>query len=111
MDSLINAGRLRHLLTIERPVNVVDSYGDAITGWEKFVEIRGSLSPISGRELFLASQYETEIKAKAAIRYYPGITPDMRLKHAGLSYNIVFIQNVDMRNRWINIFLSQGLRD
>lgn len=107
----MESGKLRHLFIIEENTPTVDSFGSRIDSWAKFVSVHGSIAPLSGREFFAAQQYEAEVKAKARIRFIPGIEETMRLLHDGLYYNIIFVQDRDMRHRELTLFLSGGLRD
>jgi SPP1 family predicted phage head-tail adaptor len=107
----MRAGSRRHLLVIEQSVPTIDSVGGRVDAWVEYCQVHGSLSPLSGREFFAAQQYETEVKAKSWILYFPGITNDMRIRHDGLIYNIIFVQNIDLKNRDICLMLSEGLRD
>jgi SPP1 family predicted phage head-tail adaptor len=107
----MRAGSLRHLLIIEEKISTVDGYAGRSDTWTEKYKVLGSLNPLTGREFFAAQQYESEVNAKAEIRYEPGITNAMRLKHEDLFYNIVFVQNSEFRNRRIVLMLSEGLRD
>lgn len=107
----MESGKLRHALVIEENLSTDNTHGDRLDNWVVFARVRGSLHPLTGREFFTAQQYESEVKSKARIRYRAGITTAMRVLHGGLIYNIVFVQNIEMRNREIVLMLSEGLRD
>jgi len=42
-------------------------------------------------------------------RYFAGLVESDRVVIAGRRYNIVFINNVELRNRWVEIDLDGGV--
>lgn len=113
----MESGKLRHILTIQKNVPVIDSYGSRVDAWQDVATVRGSIMPLSGREFFAAQQTSTEIKLKAVIRYGDGdcLDHNMRILHCrrvgkslqSVRYSIIFVQNIDMRNRKVVLWLSQ----
>ena len=108
----MDAAKLKHKLTIQRPIEAQNSVGEAVEVWVDYAPVWGSLEPLQGRELYQAQAMQAETVAKATIRYRPGITPKMRIVHRGLVYAITAPpQNKDTRDRQLVIMLGEGLRD
>lgn len=86
--SNIAAGRLRHRVQIERAVTVTNSFGETETVWEPFAERWAAVEPLSGREMFLAEQAQSEVSTRITIRHTPGISAAMRAKFRGEVFDI-----------------------
>lgn len=85
----MRAGTLRHRVTIERPVDARDGFGQAVHGWETFATRWAEVRGLSGRELFEAQQNMSRATHTVRMRDVSGVTTDMRIK--------------DDRNRYLNI--------
>lgn len=108
----MRAGALRHLLTIEQPVETKGAIGgQAVPTWSTFAQVYGSIEPLNGREFFQAGQMQSETVARARIRFLNGITTKMRVRHNGTAYNIVAVVNRELRDRDMELMLSEGLND
>lgn len=67
-----------------------DEYGDPIDKWPVFREgIWASKDPLLGNEFFTALTTENKIEAKFNMRFIPGITSEMRIKHGEEIYEII----------------------
>lgn len=108
----MNPGKLRQLLRIETPAEAQNATGEAIETWTHYATVYGALEPLRGRELYQAQAVQSEITAKATIRYRSGVTSKMRIVHGGLTYNIA-APPIDPASRGevLELMLSQGLRD
>lgn len=78
----MKAGNLRHYITIQNRTETDNAYGEREWVFADWQSMWASVEPISGREFFQVAQIESSISARIRIRYYPGITPKMRVKHA-----------------------------
>lgn len=80
----MKAGKLRHLVTIERPQKVRQASGDMVTEWVSFLEdIYARITPLKGRELFHAQTILPQATHEVEIRYHDGVTSDMRVNFSG----------------------------
>lgn len=107
----MEAGKLRHILRIEQVTETRDSIGGVTQAWTEYATVRGSLEPLSGREVFMAAQLQAEVTGRARIRYLAGITPKMRIEHDGKYYDILAVIDRELRHRWLELLVSEGLRD
>ena len=87
---MISAGKLNRKIDIINPVEVKSSLsGELITTWSTYIKNRWAMViPLSGRELFTASQYKAEVDTTFIIRYSSGVKPDMRVVYNESSYYI-----------------------
>lgn len=112
---MINSGKLRHRVTIQKPVRTQNSQSGAyLTTWQDVQTVWCSIDPISARE-FISSQVEdSKVTTRVTIRYNKNINHSCRLYHAAkdVYYNIHGIlsdQNSGLE--YITIPCSEGIRD
>lgn len=78
----MQAGRLRHVITIEEPIASRDATGGIVTTWQTWADgVRASIEDLSSRERELLSQVAGEVTARIRIRYRPGVHEKMRIRH------------------------------
>jgi len=87
----MEAGALRHRVSIQEPVEARNSYNEAITTWALVAVVWGSVAPLAGREFFAAEHVQSEITHRVRLRYRAGITSEMRVVYAG---RVLMIQSV-----------------
>lgn len=78
---MIQAGKLRHKVTIQTPTETQDEYGQPVQTWATFAEVFASVEPIRGREFFAAQQIQSDVTTRIRIRYLSGVTTKMRVVH------------------------------
>ena len=98
----INPGELRHKITIQKLNNSQNDYGEvdvnAHTTWSDVTVVRAGIYPISGKEFFAAETVNSEITHKVKIRYFEGITPNMRINFNNRIFSIESIINFQEKN-------------
>lgn len=112
---MIQAGKLRHRVTIQKPVRTQDQNSGAyITTWQDIDSVWCSIEPISVRE-FVASQVEdSKVTTRIIIRYRSDINHSYRLYHSAKNkyYNIEgILADKNSGMEYITIPCSEGLRD
>ena len=97
----VPAGELRHLITIQQRVEVVDTeYGGSEQVWSDFTVVRAKKIPVTGKESAATSQAID----RWVIRYKAGITSSMRVLHNGAEYKIISPpRDLDGLSRWLEI--------
>lgn len=75
----IRAGRLRHRLQIQEPVETRDASGGVTTTWTTVDEIWARIAPLHGHEALEAQRMQFRGTAMVYIRYWPGLTTRHRL--------------------------------
>lgn len=80
---MLDAGKLRHRVVVQKYVGQADEYGDIgrqeDKNWRNVCIVWAAVDPISGREYYAAEQAQSEVSHKVRMRYRGGIKPGMRL--------------------------------
>jgi SPP1 family predicted phage head-tail adaptor len=86
----MRSGKLRHRISIEALVSVVNTTtGATEEQWVAFISgVPADVVPLSGREFVAAAAKQSEIAARITIRYTPGVLPTMRVNHDDTIYGI-----------------------
>ena len=80
----------RHKIDFLHRVKGRDEYGEPIDDWPIFKGgIWASKDPLLGNEFFSALTTENKVEVKFNMRYVPGITSEMRIKHGDEVYEII----------------------
>lgn len=108
----LSAGKLRHVVSIERQLEVVDSNGERTHIWVPvFGRVYASIEPLSARELIAAQAEYAGVTARITIRYRTGIDHAMRIVHKGTLYNIEGLIPDNISGvEWLTIPVSTGIR-
>lgn len=99
----LQAGFLRHSVTIERPPATLDDAGEQTGAWTKVIDMRASIEPLSGRELQLAREMFADQTHRIKAYFTPGLDATMRVKFGTRYFNILSVLNIEERNRWLQI--------
>lgn len=91
------AGRLRHIVTIERQSTNTNNFGERVDVWQPLIAgglqtRRASLEPINGREYMTASGEHSEVTTRIRLRYDAALNdvqPKDRVNHDGVLYDII----------------------
>lgn len=77
----MQAGRLRHRVTIQRAVDVKTDSGAVRTEYVDWLDTWAEVAPLMPREFWAAQQVQSDITAKIRVRYRPGMNAKMRVRH------------------------------
>lgn len=94
----MEAGKLRHKITIKSRAAGRNSYGESTDTWTDVKTLRVSIEPLLGREYFAAEAAQSEVEVKFKTRYVAGIENKMRVQHGADLYEILSAVNVENRN-------------
>jgi SPP1 family predicted phage head-tail adaptor len=126
---VIQAGRLRHRVTIERldvtlaggTENSSSSSSDAEAGDGARTEtwsdafgryLSAEVVPLSGREFIAAAATQSKITTRITIRRRPGVDATMRVNHRGTLYNIeAVLPDPDSGINYLTLLCSSGVND
>ena len=90
----------RYKIDFLQRINGYDDYGEPYDTWQPFKEgIWASMEPLLGNEFFAAYTTDSKVEVKFNMRYVPGITNDMRIRHGDEIYEILSVVNVKSLNR------------
>lgn len=111
---MLDAGKLRHRVTIQRNEPVQDSEtGDMTDAWVEFATVWAQIAPLSAKEMIAAQSENSKIMARIVIRYRSDITSSMRIYHAAkdMYYNIEgILSDLDSGLEYITMPVSEGTR-
>jgi SPP1 family predicted phage head-tail adaptor len=82
----MQAGRLRHLITIQNFTTTRDSSGQPVEEWVDGANTRAEVKGISGRELVAAGAETAEATVRVWMRYRHDVSaaPELRLRQGHL---------------------------
>ena len=103
----MRSGPLRHRITVQKPVETQDAFGEVDVTWATHVESWASVDPISSRESFQASRDHAEMTHRVRMRYRPGITHKMRILFGERVLNIRSIINHREINRHLELLCEE----
>lgn len=94
----MQAGALRHFVSIESQSITRSATGEASSTWNTFAQVYARIEPLSGKEFFAAQETQNEASTRITIRYLQGVTEDMRVLHAGRVYHVDVVLNINERD-------------
>lgn len=96
---LIPAGRMRHQVTIQKPVQAApDSFGGVAETFHNEAIVWAEVLSLGGNELWRAHEVHAEAESQVTLWYYPGLSPQHRFKFGTRYLNILSITS-DPANR------------
>lgn len=95
----MEAGKLRHSITIQSPVQSPrDSFGKITTTYSDFYTCHASIQQYTPDEVERAQQLVSEATHIIKIRWFDGIKPTFRIMYGLRIFNILQMKNIDERN-------------
>lgn len=95
----MQAGKLRHKMTVEQLDEVYVDDGRTKNTWSFFANAWASVQPFAGRELLEAEQMSPRVDHRVALRDLPGLRPGVfRFLLNGRVLSIVSVRNIDERS-------------
>jgi len=80
---VIDPGRLRERVTIQQATETRNRMGETTQTWGTYAERWASVEGLSGREVLLSGQQQTEVTHRVRLRYVDGMTGQMRILWRG----------------------------
>ena len=84
----MRAGDLRERITIQQNAPTRDGFSADVDHWSTFATLWAKVETVSGAEAIEQQRAAALLTYKITLRYYPGITPDMRVSWRGSLLNI-----------------------
>jgi SPP1 family predicted phage head-tail adaptor len=107
----MQAGKLRHRLQFQAPIEDRDTTGDDLGTYEDQFTVYGSLEPLDARTFFAAQQTNPEITGQVRVRYSEQasqIAASWRILHEGHIYELISPPlNPDGRDRELLMFIKE----
>lgn len=123
---MIEAGKLRHRVRIEKYDYVRDSHGDVIQDpysgavsqeWVEIAEVWAAVEPLSAREFVQSQSMQSQVSARIVIRHRDDLDASMRLVHVrknrpDVIYNPAgFLADKDSGLEYLTIPVSAGVNE
>lgn len=93
----------KHKITFQKLSITTNENGFEVEEWQDFITCWAKVENLRGREFFAAEAVQAEKTVKFTIRYLQDLTEDMRILFEDKQYNITFIDNIQYRNKYIEI--------
>jgi len=103
----MEAGKLRHKVTIQRPVK--DPGWHESMQWLDVATVWARIEPARGQEYTELRHANAEETGKITIRYRPDIKPEMRIVWGSRNYNILAILDPDEQRRLLQIMVKEQI--
>jgi len=113
MSATKNPGSaMRHRVTLQQPVLTADTAGGYTRAWTNVATLWAQIEPMTQRaisnEKFVDERLAAITTHRITLRYYAGVTADMRLLYGSRIFNIVSVVNADERGVLLQILAKEG---
>ena len=112
----MRAGKLRHRVTIQEPIDTQNAYGEAEVRWQNVATaVQVSIEPLRGREYFSSRQENAEVDSRIEMRFRKDISAKQRVLHGPAcacntsvlqEFYVEGVVNVMMRNRELQLMCN-----
>lgn len=102
----MQAGKLRHRVTIRRATETVDSYGQAAKTYADLATVYAAVQPLTATELIAANQQQAMVTHKITMRYRSLLHTD-QIIHDSRTFEIGSIINLDERNVTLEVLCKE----
>lgn len=109
--SKYHAGMLNTAITFERAAKTSDGAGGYSETWAELLgaPIRGHVRTLTMREQYTSDRIEARVTMRLVVRYSALLLESDRVLIRGKRYNIAGINNLEFRDRWLEIDLAGGV--
>lgn len=106
----MHSGLLREPVTFEALTRINDGFGGFDETWTAIsgAPDRAYVKAMSGRERYESDRTEARASWKMVCRYFSGVDEVDRVVIRGRNYQIRFVNNLELRDQWLEIDLSLG---
>lgn len=101
----MQAGKLRHRITIQKLVHKTDCNGNPVKEWVDVTTVYADKRGLSGRLYYQAAAVQAENDVLYVIRYRPDVKAKMRVVDDG-EYTIKSAIDKDGRKQWLELRCS-----
>lgn len=104
----MEAGKLRHRVTVQTATETRDASGEPIRGWADTATVWASIDPVSGREMLAAGQVNAEAVVRVRMRYR-ALTTAQRLKWGSRVFDVVSVNNWNERDHELEVMCREAV--
>jgi len=103
----MQAGKLRHRVTIQHRTHAQDSYGEMDITYTDGDTIWANIKPMYANELFRAQQINSKINTKIITRFRRDITTVERLKFGTRYFNVLGVIDPEEKHRELQLLCEE----
>jgi SPP1 family predicted phage head-tail adaptor len=112
----MRAGDLRKRITFQTRGTATDTFGAQTPTWSDLFTTWASIDALTAREIFAAQAVNSEVTHTIIVRYtaslsVPKVVAAMRILYSGRIFNIAGMNNVDERNRTIQLTAAESMNN
>lgn len=96
---MIRSGQLRTALEIQAKAEVSDGMGGTTTTWSQVASIWAEMWSVKGEERAMSASTGATVSHRVRMRAWPGLTTAHRFALGDKSFDITFINDVEMRGQ------------
>lgn len=93
----MQAGQLRHRVSVEASTETRDAHGGPIRTWAASEVVWAAVRPLAGRELIEAQQVQPRVTHRVTMRYLPSLTASKRIIYGDRTFEIQAVMHTDER--------------
>ena len=97
----MNIGALDRQIVIQSYTTSLNTFGEKVNVWATFVTLWANVQKHGGVEKLEGGKNTATNKVKFKVRYFAGITEDMRIVYNSQDYDIHEIQELGREGLWI----------
>jgi SPP1 family predicted phage head-tail adaptor len=101
-------GDLKRRIYLQQPSLAKNVYGEEAITWVTYATVWAQIEPLSGRELLLAQQVNSEISARITIRYNNHIATSHRISYGTATYAVNTIIDKDLNHNYLELLCTQA---
>lgn len=106
----MRSGNLRHKITFQTIGSTTNDFGEIGQGnYQDFKTVWSSITPISGKETFLANKDFATVTHKIKIRFIAGLNASMQIDYMGRKFKIMNIRNFGEMGKELEILAEEHI--
>lgn len=107
----MEAGKLRHRVTIQDKTVTQDAYGAEVITWTTVATVWAAVEPLAGREFLEGRALDAEVSTRIRIRYRTGLVmhPEMRVVWGSHTYDVAAVIEKRSERREIHLMGQEVL--
>lgn len=104
----MQAGKLRHRVTIQSPPTAQDEVGQPVGDWVDFATVWADVRFINGLEAARTGIPTSAVTASIRIRYLAGVSANMRVLHDGKVFDVKAVLPDSTSRRYLDLSAQTG---
>lgn len=107
---MIDSGRLRHKVSLQRYEETVDAAtGARDKAWVEVAKVWAEIAPLSARDFIQSAALQSQVTTRITIRYRENVDASMRIAHRGKIYDIAgVLPDKDSGLEYLTLPCSEG---